>query len=61
MQDNNASATAAFEDLRDDTILEALSHFDLSELDTIRQASKSLGRVSNIRKEFIHSKLIKGA
>ena len=61
MKDSTTAPTATFEDLRDDTILEALSHFDLSELDTIRQASKSFGRVCIIRKEIIHSKLINGA
>jgi hypothetical protein len=56
-----AAAAAKFDDLEDDTVSEALSHFNLSELDTIRRASKSLGKVCNDRKEFIHSKLVKDA
>jgi len=59
--DTAAAAAAKFDDLEDDTVSEALSHFNLSELDTIRRASKSLGKVCNDRKEFIHSKLVKDA
>ena len=61
MNDRTAAATLA--DLEQDTLSEALSHshFNLSGLDTIRQSSKSLGKVCNDRKEFIHSKLVKGA
>ena len=62
MKESNAAAAATtFEDLGEDNIYQALSHFDLTELDTIRQASKFVGRVCDNRKEFIHSKLIRGA
>jgi len=47
MKNDDTTAAAKFEDLEDDTVSEALSHFNLAELDIIRQASKSLGKVCN--------------
>jgi hypothetical protein len=47
MKNDDTTAAAKFEDLEDDTVSEALSHFNLTELDIIRQASKSLGKVCN--------------
>eukprot|EP00986_Skeletonema_menzelii_P016516 scaffold14862_cov151-Skeletonema_menzelii.AAC.5 len=61
MKDSNAADTTTFEDLNENAISQALEHFDLAELDTIRRASKFVGRACDTRKEFIHSKLTRGA
>ena len=50
---------AKFDDVEDDTLLEALSHFDLVELDEFRKVSPKFHKACDRRKEYIHSLLNK--
>lgn len=60
-KNENPTSQTTFEDLNENAISQALEHFDLTELDTIRQTSKFVGRACDAQKEFIHSKLTRGA
>ena len=52
-------SAAKLDDLEEDTLLEALSHFDLIELAEVRKVSPSLQKACDRRKEYIHSLLEK--
>ena len=53
-------SVAKFDDLEEDTLLEALSHFNLVELEKVRLTSRKVQAACDARKAFIHSLLTKG-
>lgn len=53
-------SVAKFDDLEEDTLLEALSHFNLVELEKVRLTSRKVQAACDAWKAFIHSLLTKG-
>ena len=59
---SEAEPNINIDDLEEDTLLEALSHFGLAELAEVRKATPALLKACNTRKSYIHSLLgTKGA